>query len=162
MSDQSLPKRKAPPEIANLTGFPLPPSVNALYATVGRRRVKSREYRVFERSVLAWMKFHTIEVDEARELTLQTGPYRYIHIDCVFYMLRSRIICKNGLPKRNDSANRQKALDDVLSKILGIDDSYFWSGAYDKVAVDDLSDVGVDITMVIAEYKERDRCNSPP
>ena len=162
MSDQSLPQRKAPPEIANLTGFPLPPSANGLYKSVGRRRAKSSDYLAFERSAIAWMRWHTIEIDEARELTLLTGPNRYIHIDCVFYMLRERIICKSGLPKKNDTSNRLKALHDALSQILGIDDCYFFSGSFDKVAVDDPSEVGVDVTMVISEYKERDRCSSPP
>lgn len=91
----------------------------------------------------------------ARQLTMATGPRRFMHVDTVFFMLRGRILCKDGTPRRNDTSNRLKALHDVLAEILGIDDSFFFSGSYDKVAVDDESKVGVDIVMVVAAYEER-------
>lgn len=106
------------------------------------------------------MRLHPKELQNARELTIGTGPCRFIHIDTVFYMQRSRIFTKAGTPKRNDTSNRLKALHDALAKMLGIDDSYFWSCSADKVAVDDEADEGVDITMVISTYEERD-CYSP-
>ena len=109
---------------------------------------------------MAWMKYHSAEIDVARELTLAAGPRRFIHVDTVFYMLRGRILCKDGNPKRNDTSNRIKALHDALAKILGIDDSYFFSGSYDKLGVEDENKVGVDITMVISDYQERP-CDSP-
>ena len=106
------------------------------------------------------MKYHAVEIDLARELTLVAGSRRFIHVDTVFYMLRGRILCKDGTPKRNDTSNRIKALHDALAQILGIDDSYFFSGSYDKIAVDDEMHVGVDITMVVTDYEERP-CDSP-
>jgi Holliday junction resolvase RusA-like endonuclease len=109
---------------------------------------------------MAWMKYHAQELDNGRRLTTLVRSKQFIHIDTIFYMHRSRILCKDGSPKRNDTSNRLKALHDALAQILGIDDSYFWSVSADKVAVDDESLVGVDITMVISEYKEHD-CNSP-
>jgi Holliday junction resolvase RusA-like endonuclease len=153
------PSHKQPPDIVTLSGFPMPPSVNNLYISMGRRRVKAPSYRAFERQVLQWMMLHAQELDLARKLSTMTGPQRFIHIDAVFFMHRSRILCKDGRPKKNDTANRIKALDDALAQILGIDDCYFWSGSYDKAAVDDESLVGVDVTMVISEYKESE-CRS--
>lgn len=151
---------KAPPDVVNLEGFPLPPSVNNLYLTIGKRRVKAGDYRLFERAVMVWMKRNAEALDYARQLTILTGPKRFIHIDTMFYMKRERIFCKDGRPKRNDTSNRIKALHDALATILGLDDCYFWSGGYDKQAVDDDQKVGVSITMVISPYEERD-CSSP-
>lgn len=115
---------------------------------------------MFERNALAWMKCHSVEVDQARQLTTLTGSRQFIHIDTVFFMLSSRILCKDGKPKRNDTSNRLKALHDAIGQILGIDDSYFWSCSCDKVAVDDEEKVGVDITMVITSYKDRECASS--
>lgn len=143
------------PEIASLLRFPLPPSANALYASIGKRRVKTAVYKKFEHAARYWMLKHSSEINDARTLTLDTGSQRFIHIDTVFFMERKNIICKDGTPKRNDTSNRLKALHDVLSQILGLDDSYFFSGSYDKVAVDDPSLVGVDITMVLTPYTDR-------
>lgn len=47
-------------------------------------------------------------------------------------MKKKSILKKDGTPKRNDTSNRIKALEDVLSKLLGIDDKWFWAGTYDK------------------------------
>lgn len=156
MNDRYQPSpNQKPPEIVNLVRFPLPPSANALYATVGRRRVKSVSYRLFLRAALNWMKFNSAAIDEARALTTLTGPNRFIHIDTVFYMPRGRIFCKDGRPKRNDTSNRIKALHDALAEMLGIDDCYLWSGSYDKIAVDLEAEAGVDITMVVSTYEDQ-------
>lgn len=123
--------------------------------------MRSHAYKMFESAARKWMILNPEMVDEARQLTLDAGPNRFIHIDTVFRMLRKNIFTKEQKPKRNDSSNRIKALHDVVAEMLGIDDCYFWSGSYDKVAVDDESEVGVDITMVISTYTDQG-CDSSP
>lgn len=141
-------------EIAHINRFPLPPSVNELYATVGRRRVKSIPYKRFEDQLRIWMMTNHDQLQLAWSLSMNTGPNNFLHVDCRFHMMRGNILCKDRTPKRNDTSNRIKALHDALSQILGIDDSYFWSGTFDKVAVDDPSKVGVEITMVVSKYED--------
>lgn len=158
MNDLTRPQKHL--DLVHIPLFPLPPSANALYASVGRRRVKSKVYIQFIAAARRWMMTNSKVIEESRQLTLETGARRFLHVDTVFYMMRKTIICKDGTPRRNDTSNRLKALHDVLAEIIGIDDCYFFSGSYDKVAVDDERKVGVDITMVISPYEERE-CNSP-
>jgi len=145
-----LPK---PPDVVLFKRFPLPPSVNELYATIGRKRVRSSVYRSYVRAALIWMKMNPEIVKQARELSIETGPHRFIHIDTIFYMNRKNIICADGRPKRNDTSNRLKALHDVLSEIIGIDDSYFWSLSADKTPVENENEVGVDVTLIVSPLK---------
>lgn len=159
MNDRTAPPTKRP-DVVNLVRFPLPPSANALYANFGKRRIKTAVYKQFEQAARFWLLRNSRQIDEARSLTLETGPRKFIHIDTVFFMLRKNIICKDGTPKRNDTSNRLKALHDVLAQILGLDDCWFFSGSYDKVAVDLPKHVGVDITMVVSAYEDR-KCESP-
>lgn len=144
-----------PNEIAILSGFPLPPSTNHLYKTIvirGRsRRAKSKEYKAYEHAVKVWMMTHHHELQLARALTTMAGPGRFIHLDLDFKFHRSRILCKDGKPKRLDTSNRLKALEDALSLILGIDDCWFWSGQYDKSIAPENEVERVEIVMLVAE-----------
>lgn len=115
-----------------ITGFPMPPSVNALYAHVSGRTVKTRVYRDYEQAVYHWMISNGPQVDACRAL-VKSLDGKVLHVDAMFYMLRKSILCLNGKPKRNDTSNRLKALHDVLGSIvLLIDDSYFWAGSFSK------------------------------
>lgn len=130
-----------------IDGFPLPPSVNGLYAWVQGRMVKSKEYRDYEKKVHSWLVDNQEQIKSVRQFIKNLG-LQVIHIDSVFHITKHEIICLNGKPKRNDTANRLKALHDVLASfILGIDDSYFWSCAADKIAVDGKSSACVNITL---------------
>ena len=141
-------------DVVTINKFPLPPSANALYSNLGRRRIKSKAYRDYLNEVRLWMLMNQRQLHDARRISMNTTPFNFIHIDCRFYMLRTSIFTKDNKPKRNDTSNRIKALHDALSVILGIDDSYFWSGSFDKLAVDHETQQGVEITMVISRYEE--------
>lgn len=124
-----------------ITNFPVPPSANRLYAHVqsrnGMRMVKTRDYRAYERMVYQWLTANSEQVKGTRQLVKDIGD-QVLHVDSTFHMGRSEIVCKNGKPKKNDTANRLKALHDMLSSVIvGIDDCYFWSGSFDKVVIDD-------------------------
>ncbi len=93
-----------------------------------------------------WFQLNQLTVQALRIFTKDIGDYVF-HIDACFHMERSEIICKNGKPKKNDTSNRLKGLHDVLSVIIGIDDSYFWSCSADKQAVDHVDKSGVTIVL---------------
>ncbi len=136
----------APPHLS-LSRFPCPPSVNRLYIYGNRRVQKSNEYRNYETEVAFWRSANPDQVKKAAEFAKHLGD-QVIHVDATFHMLRKNVLCKNGKPKKNDTSNRIKALHDVISaSIIEIDDSYFFSGSFDKVAIDGDGDEFVDIVM---------------
>jgi hypothetical protein len=116
-----------------INGFPMPPSVNQLYAWSPRagRMVKSKLCGAYERTVGKWILTNGSQLEQLRLFTKDLGAYVF-DVDAMFYMERKAIICKDGKPKKNDTSNRIKALHDVLSSIVGVDDSYFWSLSADK------------------------------
>jgi hypothetical protein len=141
-----------------ILNFPVPPSVNQLYSNLGfnsGRRVKSKVYIQYQQSVRNWLAANLDKVQGARGLAQEVyGTAQVFHVETTFYMLRKDIICKNGCPKKNDTSNRLKALYDVLEDIvLGLDDLYFWSGTFHKIAVDDLKEVRVDMNFKLRKLE---------
>lgn len=117
--------------VFEIKGFPLPPSANALYANVrGIGRVKARKYRVYEAQVQSWALRNPGQLEGLR--SLDKSKYLF-HVEHVFYFERSSIVSKAGNPIRNDTSNRIKAVDDLISKLIDVDDSRFWSGSYHKL-----------------------------
>lgn len=136
-------------------GFPLPPSSNNMYATVGKRRIKSVQMRQFESAVLRWSYARRKGIDWMMAAFKDLEATEAIRIDATFYFERSRILCKDGTPKRNDTSNRIKALHDVISELTGIDDSWFWSGSFDKFPVDHVDEEGVTIWFHVEQVLNR-------
>lgn len=120
-----------------LRKMPVPPSANQLYAFAKtyNRMVKTKVYREYEREVLRWRQLNELQIKDCRDFFRDLGN-QVINVDATFYMPKTEIICKSGKPKRNDTSNRLKALHDVLSELIGIDDCYFWSGSFQKLSTD--------------------------
>jgi len=133
-----------------IDNFPLPPSTNTLYAhsSFYNRMVKTKTYKDYDKEVQTWIATNPNHVANLREFAKDLmGVF---HIETVFFMDQKRVVCKDGTPKKNDTSNRIKALHDVLSDIIGVDDSYFWSGSFTKVALQE-GEERVQITLVIRE-----------
>ena len=133
-----------------IDNFPLPPSANSLYAhsRMYDRMVKTQAYKDYDKDVQLWIASNQGKVDEVRGFAKDLKGV--FHINATFYMQHKSVVCKDGRPKKNDTSNRIKALHDVLSNILGVDDSYFWSGSFTKVAMADGKE-RVAVTLVIRE-----------
>lgn len=130
-----------------ITGLPVPPSVNQLYAYVCNRLIKTKSYKLYEHATYKWLTVNPEQIRNVRTFFKDIGDH-VIHVDAIFHMKRKDVICKTGKPKKNDTSNRLKALHDILgSVIIGVDDSYFWSGSFEKIAIDDSGEPSVDITF---------------
>jgi Holliday junction resolvase RusA-like endonuclease len=140
-----------PDDICIISGFPMPPTTNHLYATVGKKRIKSKEYKQFRERVRIWMLQHHHELMLARNVSTKVGPRRFLHLDMTFRFHIDRILTKDSKPKKLDGSNRVKALEDVLCEMLGIDDCWVWSGSFDKSIQDPARDEDVEITLLVAE-----------
>jgi hypothetical protein len=117
----------------NLKDFPMPPSINVAYAnSIRGGRHKTQTMIQFERRVKEWAMKCGPSLQSAR-IRLSTMPKTHaIWIDRRFFFHYDSIITKSKRPRRNDTSNRIKALDDAISQILGIDDSIFWGGSESK------------------------------
>jgi Holliday junction resolvase RusA-like endonuclease len=104
--------------------------VNEAYAT-GKygRRFKSKVMRLWEREMDRWAlePSNSILIQKTRNSLKGLKKTERLGVACVFWFEKSRIVCKDGSSKRLDLDNRAKATLDKLSKLIGIDDSRFWS-----------------------------------
>ncbi len=136
-----------------IKSFPLPPSINAVYANHSSRgRIKTQVMHKYEDQVKAWCLKTGHALQSARVL-ISNLPHNYaLHLDRHFYFKHDSILTKKNRPKRNDTTNRIKALDDALAAILGCDDSLFWSGSETKSCLSNEElDPYVDITISAIE-----------
>ena len=108
---------------------PLPPSDNHLYINVnwgrGRAsRVKSPEYKAWSETFDLCTRVHTKLCEDFIAKEASESPL--LAITMALRMPHNRWFIKKGTPRRIDAQNRVKSICDALSKLLGVDDSYFW------------------------------------
>jgi Holliday junction resolvase RusA-like endonuclease len=140
--------------------MPMPPSVNGAYATnfSTKRRFKSKDYQLFESSVLHWTYVNAETLAKARELTGRLLDGQALRVDIVFYFPRSKILTKATKSqasrlKRLDVDNRIKAAFDVLAKILGVDDCMFFEGSFRKVCLKDEHMALMDVDLSVINFE---------
>lgn len=134
-----------------IDNFPMPPSANGLYAfsKMYNRMIKTKAYKAYDSEVQFWIAKNQDKLSKLREFA--KGLKGVFHIETTFCMQRKSVVCKDGRPKKNDTSNRIKALHDVLSEMIGVDDSYFWSGAFTKASLENGKDEYVVVKLVIRE-----------
>lgn len=140
-----------------LLQMPMSISINASLANNPREgargRIKTKAYLDYIKAVEHWRLANLAAVNTARsEVRRQVGLGKVLHVSYLFVFDRGKIITQSGRPKRLDTSNRIKVLDDQLSALLLIDDSYFWSGHFTKMSklFDDKEDY-VDVTITFRE-----------
>lgn len=117
----------------SIRGFPMPPSSNNAYInSESGGRVKARSTREYQDTVKWWAIQNAHQMNRLRDWVLMLPPKHAIRLDRMFNFMPHKILTKNGEPKRNDTTNRIKLLDDAVSALIGIDDCYFWNGYVDK------------------------------
>jgi len=67
---------------------------------------------------------------------VEIPPGHVIKVDRLYYFKPHKIVTKEGKPRKIDISNRIKALDDTLSQLIGIDDSYFTTGSYGRLPIE--------------------------
>ncbi len=131
-----------------LCGLPIPPSVNNSYPTNKfGRRFKSEGLKNWEKLLDYWAFQHAEQVSLARKefAKPKAGQVVYIHTDFLFH--KTSILTLKGWPKRNDTSNRLKHIHDGISRLIWLDDCYFWHGGFSKQVVSttqaEVCDVGL-------------------
>lgn len=110
--------------MATLNKFPMPPSVNQLYANnfngSGRGRYKTKIYQQFEKDCQMWQVRNWQKVASAQ---LELKDANFVSLKAAFYFPKNLIITKLGKAKKLDLDNRLKGLLDQLTDLLKFDDS---------------------------------------
>ncbi len=120
-----------------ISGLPMPPTSNNSYCTNRRtgQRFPSKDLKEFKQAMKDWCAENRKTVLDVRAIMVAPFLFEqaYLRVDRYFGFPPGRIFSKANLPKRMDVSNRIKAMDDALSEeILGLDDSWFFSGSEHK------------------------------
>jgi Holliday junction resolvase RusA-like endonuclease len=120
-----------------LQGIPIPPSVNAAYATnwKTKRRYKSPDLQAWESDFRAWALLNRGYILGVRKMLDTPVDNAALSIDLMFFFSWNRVITKDGRPKILDLDNRLKAVLDAISKVLGVNDSIFFRIRAEKYPV---------------------------
>lgn len=108
-----------------------PPSTNNLFLTIGKRRVKSREYRVFETCMQALL---FTRGDRAEVKKWAGAP-----IGVTINLFDPSWKFKNGNHKRSDLDNFLKSGIDAICAFYGLDDSLVMAISAEKKIGDTVS-----------------------
>jgi len=120
----------------------LPPSTNNLFLTIGKRRVKTKEYREYEAYIHICL---AIRGDKAIFKDAGNSPYRMI-----IELSAPDWICANGNVRRKDIGNLEKSLSDCIASFYGWRDENCFELIIRKV------DGAVSMTKAIFEFPSRD------
>jgi Holliday junction resolvase RusA-like endonuclease len=120
-----------------LQGIPVPPSLNNSYPTNRQtgRRYKSPDLKAWEADFQTWALANKPQILSLKRAVLTPKENHVLAIHCMFYFEWSRLIGKEGRPKKIDVDNRLKHLNDWLAKLLGIDDCSFFKIVAEKYPV---------------------------
>lgn len=128
--------------------FPLPPSENACYKTVGRGgkvwRAQSQALREYNIEVDEWVYMNKEKLREVWDYIGEScrdgadGEIEapILHVETYFCFQPERLYTKRGTVKRLDTSNRIKPTHDALSRVVGLDDRQFWTLHAEKLELE--------------------------
>ena len=119
-----------------LRDIPMCPTANRLVMPHRGRLISTPELRQWKAEVEAWQLRHLRPLEHVKETLekyLSGGKFRVLQVDCYHVFPMEKIFTKTGKPKKIDSNNRLKAMLDAASKMTGIDDKFYFSGACEKL-----------------------------
>ena len=119
-------------------GLPMSPTVNKMYATsvkYGRsHRFKTRDAKDFEHAMRAYYFQFKNQLDLVSTVLQGYISNGYaLEINRYFFFQPGQLLTKKFTAKKMDVSNRIKALDDEVSKMISIDDKFFFHGTEGKV-----------------------------
>lgn len=140
--------------------IPLPCSINRAYANAktsgiitNSRRFKSKEYQEFEQAFNDWALVFQQEIRNARNILKNNTTKLKLEITC--YMPYEKLFTKEGKFKKWDASNRIKALEDLLSKLLHIDDCSFFKVSSEKDFLPDIKRGFCDVVISVHQRTAR-------
>lgn len=126
-----------------LADMPMPPSSNSQYmirTMFDKVTKKPRGWLAptlaleeFEDKFEAWRKENLVLVEKARQFILNECLMKgkMVRADWYFCFPSTKLWTQDGRPKKLDTKNRIKAIQDAMADAVRVDDSHFWCG-YDE------------------------------
>jgi len=114
-----------------LREFPFPPTVNQCYPSNKQgRRFASAELKNFKHKAQVYAHQNHEKILKLKNslVAVARTDLHYIQVEAYFERPPSKIWTKKITIRKQDVSNRVKALHDILSEILNIDDCYFCLG----------------------------------
>ncbi len=128
-----------------IVGIPLPPSDNHQHKTILRRtnrrrsgfipmRVPSQGAALYKKQFNDWALLNQQDILRAREAVKEWNCFMELRLH--FAMNKERLITLKNTVKKLDVQNRDKAITDLLSDALGVDDRMFNVTLQEKMLAD--------------------------
>ena len=131
-----------------LERLPMPHSVNKAFLFSKGRFIKSKEARAFDDAVYVWSLANRKKVESARATVGRWVTEGYLlTLDVDFFFHRSRLFSKKGSVKMIDLNNRLKPLVDAVSRLVEVDDRFFFQHTIRKVTCADFENEGCKVCI---------------
>lgn len=132
-------------QMITMARVPMPPSSNNQYATIIRHgrpyHVPSAKLKVFQKEMARYGIEHSSMLPFYRDkVQYWLNDEKFLEVRVVFFFKKSQLFTLKDKPKKLDVSNRLKALHDMLSQLLGVDDSLFFKIAAEKTISDNGSE----------------------
>lgn len=120
-----------------LVNFPQPPSIHDQYQAItmgGRARiVPTRHLTNFQKACEKYFSERFLDVGMARKNVRDWLLKGYmVRTDFFFFAHETRVYTLKDAPRRYDTSNLVKSIEDELAKLLQIDDCHFFKGSHEK------------------------------
>jgi len=121
-------------DAAYFMDLPMSPQSNNMYATLpDRRRIPSKELKLYQRMMQEWALKNQFIAQTARKRCQEiVNSGNFLFVEAHFFFKKEKVFTKVGGVKKMDVSNRIKAMHDCVSEIIGVDDCYFWSVSAQK------------------------------
>lgn len=108
--------------------LPMCPSVNESLAFFKGRMISTKKMRFWKSQIKLYQRFNLIDLKKAAEFlsNQQVGSFPALKITAHHVFPHKDVWTKDGRPKVIDGHNRNKAMLDALSGLIGIDDKYYF------------------------------------
>lgn len=106
--------------------MPMPPTGNHRLMPVNGRLIKTKECRAFDQACQVWMIRQRSALYEFRRTAknwIDNGLL--IRVEFRFFFPKTKLITKDGHPKKLDDSNRLKDSEDAVSDVIDVDDKFF-------------------------------------
>lgn len=114
--------------------LPIPPTNNHRLLPSNGRLIKSSEFRAYDHKIDLWILRNRFKVDDMRkEIEIWIKESYCLNVEMDFIFPYEKIVTKKNEPKRIDVDSRLKVVQDIVSKIIGIDDKWIMQVTAKKI-----------------------------
>lgn len=139
----------------------MPPSINQQLMSVRGRMIKTRVAHQFDSEVNRFIIKNLRNAEKIRDEIRPILKENGLRIDCFFCFHEPRVLTKTKKAKDwvkvLDANNRLKSTLDAVSRLIGVDDKFFFTGICEKVICKSLDEEQVIIKITPTTLRTLDQ-----